>query len=153
MYSKDQLNSKKSISFYESVARRVLGDISLIEGFVSKRSKKRDLRVNITDKLFELHDNTISYTGLITSNSDGHYLSIDAMKEIGENGLDITLFAGIKGFDITSGEGYDRKLAKVNYTFEKGKIRIKEAMDESDLETIEEERLKKVAENIKLMKK
>ena len=78
MYSKDQLNSKKSISFYESVARRVLGDISLIEGFVSKRSKKRDLKVNITDKLFELHDNTISYTGLITSNSDGHYLSIDA---------------------------------------------------------------------------
>ena len=87
MYSKDQLNSKKSISFSESVARRVLGDISLIEGFVSKRSKKRDLKVNITDKLFELHDNTISYTGLITSNSEGHYLSIDAMKEIGENGL------------------------------------------------------------------
>jgi hypothetical protein len=75
------------------------------------------------------------------------------MKEIGENGLDITLFAGIKGYDIASGEGYDRKLAKVNYTFEKGKIKIKEALDENDLETSEKERLKKVFEKVKSMKK
>ena len=153
MYSKEQLNSKKSVLFYEKVARRVLDDISSIEGLVNKRNDKRYLKVSITNKLFELSDNTISYSDLIASSSDGHYLSIDAMKEIGENGLDITLFAGIKGYDIASGEGYDRKLAKVNYTFEKGKIKIKEAMDENDLETSEKERLKKVFEKVKSMKK
>lgn len=153
MYSKEQLNSKKSVLFYEKVARRVLDDISSIEGLVNKRNDKRYLKVSITNKLFELSDNIISYSDLIASSSDGHYLSIDAMKEIGENGLDITLFAGIKGYDIASGEGYDRKLAKVNYTFEKGKIKIKEAMDENDLETSEKERLKKVFEKVKSMKK
>ncbi len=153
MYSKEKLNSKNFKSFYESIAKRTLSDIYLVEDEVSKRNKKRDLMVNMTNKTFELYNNTISYSGIIKSNRDGYYLSIDAMKEIGENGLDITLFAGIKGFDIATGEGYDRKLAKVDYSYVSGKIVMKSVMDENDLENQEDERLEIVNNQVKSYKK
>ncbi len=152
VYSKEKLNSKGANSFYESIAKRTLNDIYVIEGEVSRTNKKRDLKVSVSDKSFELFNNTISYTGIIKSNGDGYYLSIDAMKEINENGLDVTLCAGIQGFDIATGEKYDRKLAKVNYSYAHGKITINSIMDEEDLALEEEKRLKEVNNQVLKMK-
>ncbi len=137
MYSNEKLNSKNAISLYESIAKRTLGYIYIIESEVCKTNKKRDLKVNFSDKSFELFNNTITYSGVVKSNGDGRYLSIDAMKEIGENGLDVVLVTGIKGFDITTGEGYDRKLAMVSYSYSHGKIDVKSVMDENDIENEE----------------
>lgn len=141
MYTKSELQSKKYMILYESVARRSLKDLSFVEGFLVKKRKKRNLKIDIEDKHFETNENNMHYTGKVHTDNNDKYINIDVSKEIGNDLLNIILTIGTTGYDIHSGERYDRQFARVSYTY-KDKVNIDLIKTEDEIANEEEARLK-----------
>lgn len=152
MYTKKELKSKKFMNFYEAIAKRCYKDLSYVEGFLTKRAKKRELKVNIENKLFESNDNMMHYTGIINRNEPGEYIGLDVSKKFNKDELSINLIFGATGYDIHTGERYDRHYAEVSYKYDK-KVILESIKSEKEINQEEENRLKECQRKIKQFRK
>ena len=76
-----------------------------------------------------------------------------ADKEIGDKNVSIILERGLTGFDIGTGERYDRKLGRVAYTYDGEDIQFISLQDENDLRFNEEIVRAKIADQVQTLKK
>ena len=148
MYTKSDLQSSNFMTIYESLAKLSLRDLNFIENLLSKRNNKRNFKVKLNNKRFEINNKTLHYTNKL-KNDKGRYINIDVSKIIGDSKVLIGLSLGIEGFDIHSGERYDRKQAKVNYIYQ-DKVDLLEVKTEEEINQ-EEESLREC--NSKVIKK
>ena len=153
MYTEEKLKSDEYIRLYKFVGRNSLKPMLKVENILAKRKTKRDLNIQLEKEAFITRDDTMHYISSIRLNSDGTYLRINVTKTIGNNLLDISLERGIDGFDYSTGERYDRKQAKVAYTYDNEKIVLKEIQDEIYFNNLEEQRKEEVHKKVLSNKK
>ena len=140
MYTKEKLESVDFIRLYKSIGKYGLKTLVKIEESLTKNNVNRDFNINLKKESLVTRDNTIHYTNSVHLNNDGTYLISNITKTKGINLLDISLELGIEGFDYSTGERYDRKQAKVEYTYENDKVDIKKIEDEIFYNELEENR-------------
>ena len=153
MYTKEKFESAEYLRLYKYVGSNCLKTLIRVEEILSKRKRKSDLNIHLEKESFVTRDNTMHYTNSVHLNSDGTYLRSNVTKEIGSNLLDISLELGVEGFDYSTGERYDRKQARVEYTFENDKVDLKKVEDENFYIELEENRNKEISERITTLKK
>ena len=142
MYTKERLQSEEFIKIYEHIAKNSLKDLNFVEDLLSKRKKKRDFRVKLNNKSFEANNNIMHFTNKIKNKEDGKYIDIDISKIIGDKKLLVNLVLGIEGFDISSGERYDRQQANVKYIYKDKEVNLLDIKTEEEIDQKEETRLK-----------
>lgn len=150
MITKDKLKSNNSKDLYHAVGERTLRKFDYVEKEIA--SRRDSFRVKHDSSILEIRDNKILYEGLLESNLKGDYLLMNAEKEIGDNKLFITLNRGICGFDIHTGERFDRRLAEVAYTYDGENVNITELKDEKDFDEEKESRDKSISERVRQLR-
>ena len=130
MFTKEKLESEEYVRLYKYVGKNSFKTLIRVEELLSKRKKNEDLNIHLEKESFITRSNTMHYTNSVHLNSDGTYLRSNITKERGSKLLDISLELGVEGFDYSTGERYDRKQARVEYTFENGNVEIKKIEDE-----------------------
>lgn len=148
MYTEEKLLSQEFLRLYMFVGRNSLKSLNKVETLLSKRKEKKELNIELGKERFNLKDNVMHYTNVIQLNDNGTYLISDVTKEIDTSLLNISLELGVEGYDLSTGEKYNRKQGKVEYTYENDILMIKKIEDENFYNSIEEKRnndtLKKV---------
>ena len=148
---KEELKSDTIVKFYKSVAKKCLNKMSPIEELLE--GKNKSLKLHLRDKSFEVENNKMHYEGYVVKAFNGDYVTISADKEIGDKNVSIILERGLTGFDIGTGERYDRKLGRVAYTYDGEDIQFISLQDENDLRFNEEIVRAKIAEQVQSLKK
>ncbi len=144
---KEELKSDKIVKFYKSVANKCLNKMAPIEELLE--GKNRSLRLNLSDKSFVVEDYKMHYEGFLIKSLNGDYVTIAADKTIGDKNVSITLERGLTGFDLGTGERYDRKLGRVAYTYDGENINFISLEDEDDIRFSEEVVRAEIAEKVR----
>ena len=152
MYTKEKLESESFLRLYKHVGKNSLKKMVRAEGILSKREKS-DLDIHFGKETFSSHDDTMHYTSSANLNRDGSYLKTSVIKKKEENKVDITLELGTEGYDLATGERYDRTQARVRYTYGNNNISIKEIEDEWYFNIIEDKKSKQIIRKVLLQKK
>ena len=163
MYTVEQLESETFIDLYKRIGKESYDKIMeaeaiLIGKSINKKSneQQRDFNINIGNMTFTYNENGLHYHNKELINDDGTYLITDIVKEKDENLLEIDLTFGVEGFDLATGERFDRKRANVKYSYSPdllGLYSISSIKDEEYFDKQEEERKKQVAETVARQKK
>jgi len=146
MSSKEDLTKDSSKRFYISIAKK---SYKKINDIIDILRNKKDFVFVQDDYILEKHNNVITYDGYVVKHYSGDYLSISVKREISEKTLSITLDRGKAGFDLATGERYDRKLSRVSYQYDGKEIEIISAKDEQDLAFEEEKQKRIINERVK----
>ncbi|MBP5679088.1 MAG: hypothetical protein J6X28_04600 [Bacilli bacterium] len=145
------LQSPRMYKLYTRLGNRVEKDIHLLEPIMKRQNIEYKTTPNASIRLVndELKKGAeIEGTIPIHTPANNEYARFKASSIDGIEGLEFELQFGIKGYDIHSGEAYDRPTGIVRYTYLDGKVAIWETEDELDLQLKEEERLKKIQEKV-----
>ena len=153
MYTKEKLESVDFIRLYKSIGNRGLKKLNEFENFLIKNNVSKDLNIKLKKESLRTKDNTIYYTNNVHLNNKGTYLITNITKEKGINLLDISLELGKEGFDYSTGERYEKKQAKVDYTYDNNKVDIKRIEDELFYNELEEKRKKETYKRVLSLKK
>ena len=132
----DSLQSEAAFNLYKKIGDNSLSKLTYLERALNGR--KRNLTITEGNRIFIIMGDVIQYDDYLFQRNDGNYLGIHLEKEIPSKKVRITLNRGISGFDLLTGERYDRKLSEVSYTYDGTNIEDLVTKDETDLETEEE---------------
>ena len=150
MYTKEKLESDSFIRLYKHVGKDCLKKMTRAEEILSERKNGNNIDVHRDKESFSSHDDTMHYTNSVNLNSDGTYLKTSVIKKKEEKNVDITLELGIEGYDLSTGERYDRKQARVRYSYEDGNISIKGIEDEEYFNIIEDNKSQQIIQKVLL---
>lgn len=153
MFTKEKLESESFIRFYKAIGNYSMKYLMGVEETLSKRKKNIDFNFQLKNGAFATRDNTMHYISSVKLNDNGTYLKSNITKTKGSNLLDISLELGTEGFDFTTGERFDRKQAKVEYTFQDNNVEIKKIKDEVFYNELEEKNYQQINERVKELKK
>ena len=141
MLSKKVLQSKEAKDIYSDLGKRCKKDISLLNAIIASKGNNRyDLR----NSSVERDGNTTTIKGKTELEGSDKTIAFRASKCDDADFYDISISINKEGTDLITGEGYCRRLAKVNYLMVGDTVLISKIEDEEDLEKQEKERLESV---------
>ena len=140
MYTKEQLKSDAFIKLYKQIGNDSLTNFMEAEQLLNQRINKERNSININqdNMSFSFSDEKISYNEKKPLNNDGTYLKTDIVMDRERFVLDINLELGIEGFDVATGERFERKQARVKYFYGNNIFGIDKIEDEEELNNIEQ---------------
>ena len=153
MYTEELLKKEEYIRIYKYIGKNSLKTLIKVEEMLSKRKNTNDLDIHLEKESFVTRDNIMHYTNSVHLNNNGTYLNTNITKTKNSNLLDISLELGITGYDIATGERFDRKKAKVEYTYENDKIDIKSIEDEIYYNNLEKQKYEDIKRQVLNLKK
>ena len=147
MYTEEMLKSETYINLYKQFGIKSLGKMTEAEE-TFKKDVNNNQKITNHNEVITCQGNSILYSNAYHLDNDGTYLNVDAKKTKKMNIVNISLELGIAGFDVATGERYDRKKAMVRYFYDDGRIFIKEIKDEVSFEKQEEEKKEEVIQRV-----
>ena len=144
--NKSDLTKEQATRLYTSLAKK---SYRRIESASRLLRNKDDFSFISGDYSFEKHGEDISYDGYVVKSLNGEYLAISVSKKVSESKISIALNRGKTGFDLSTGQRYDRRLCQVNYNYDGNQIEIVSVKDEEDLNKEEQEQAVKTSERVK----
>lgn len=149
MLTKDKLMSEDYMRIYKYVGFNALDIFKRVEKTICTG---KDFDRQIYNGNFTFKNNMMHFNGLFDMNEDGRYIKVEINKEKDYNPMDIVLNLGIEGYDLATGERYDRQQAKVSYTYENNKVTINDIKDEEYFNKLEEKRNKEIANSVRRLR-
>ena len=153
MYTEELLRNEKYIRIYKYIGKNSIKTLIKVEEMLAKRKNTSDLDIHLDKEAFVTRDNIMHYTNSVHLNKSGTYLNTNITKTKNSNLLDITLELGIIGYDLSTGERFDRKKAKVDYTYENDKVDIKNIEDEIYYNNLENQKYEDIKRQVLNLKK
>ena len=153
MYTEERLRSKFNIGTYRYFGETSLKEFTKAENIINQLKDNNNSTIKINENsYFTINDEILTYCKYIPLNDCGKYLNISIAKTHGHDTLNIILEYGIKEFDLTTQEKYDRKLAKVGYTYENKNVYIYDVKDELYYNKLEEEKKEEIRKRVLTLK-
>lgn len=137
MYTKKELLSDSSMDLYKSIGKKSLKNLNFVECCLGPNRKSNGLDINVRNISFLISGDLMHYNETLETSKDGDYIDVEVSKTIGEQSALISLGIGIRGFDIHSGERFDRLLSQVTYKYD-GSIDIISLKTEEEISKEEE---------------
>ena len=149
MFTREKLMSEEYMRIYKYVGFNARDIFKRVEKTVCTG---RDLNFQINNGTFTFKNNMMHFDGLFDMNEDGRYIKVEVTKEKDYSPLDIVLNLGTEGFDLATGERYDRQQASVSYTYDNNKVTINSIKDEEQFNKLEENRKKNINRIVKSLR-